>query len=318
MTVQTQGELPRELLKALRDEGGKADALAGRREQAEAWLRRLLVCFAALKEHVAELRRLYDSPFRFPTSRRERRPWLRESPCPATKFPFTDTLKKERIVDVLEGGIEALSDQEKAELLLNPFALYDLHDVILEAAPDAWLPVMNQVGREMRRREGAARPAPAPEAGPRAAGPAADAAPQRGTPRAPQRAPLVMAACLLLSVGVAGVSTYFAVQQGREAAEARRQLDLARKEIDKRDDAVAKAEEKNEIYRLQAAFAKSKVPLHQIWAGSYVEGAPVEENLERLSDSGLKDFIEEARRQGKADQVILNEIQQAAELSKKE
>ena len=71
MTVQTQRELPRELLKTLRDEGGKAQTLVPHREEVEAWLRRLLVSFPALKEHVAELRRLYDSPFRFPTSRKK-------------------------------------------------------------------------------------------------------------------------------------------------------------------------------------------------------------------------------------------------------
>ena len=80
----------------------------------------------------------------------------RESVSVATRFPRTDVLADTRILAISESGVEVLSDDEVVELLLNPFALFDLFDVIGELGPDTWLPLMQEVGREMMRREGVA------------------------------------------------------------------------------------------------------------------------------------------------------------------
>src|SRR5262249_21624742 len=51
-------------------------------------------------------------------------------------------------------GLGALDDPAVARLLLNPFALCDLQDLLAVRLPDAWLGLMGQVGRELMDRHG--------------------------------------------------------------------------------------------------------------------------------------------------------------------
>ena len=52
------------------------------------------------------------------------------------------------------GGLGVLKNHELGELMLNPYALADLHDVISELAPETWLPTIHEVCRQMTQLEG--------------------------------------------------------------------------------------------------------------------------------------------------------------------
>lgn len=120
----------------------------GHKREGLAWLQRVLVDYDALKRHVELLQQLYDSPFRFPRPRRDC--WSAEQLEPTipedNRFPRTHRLDDAQVLRVVEEGIEALDDHQLASLMLNPYALFDLFDVITELYPDQWTAVMNQVG----------------------------------------------------------------------------------------------------------------------------------------------------------------------------
>lgn len=155
MSTTIPASPPEHLLKQLRDADVNPSVAEGDRETALSWLRCVLVDFTALSKHVTLLQQLYDSPFCYPNSRRDGGIPNAQALAAATRFRFTDVWTSEQIVPVLDVGLEVLKGDELARLLLNPFALFDIHDVISETSPEAWLPVMQNVGREMMRREGA-------------------------------------------------------------------------------------------------------------------------------------------------------------------
>lgn len=156
-------ELPRDLIESVfhsdRTTGGRATLPAGGRDRALAWLRRALVDFASLEQHLALLQEYYDAPFRFPRPRRDC--WTAEQLLPhagPTKFQHTDRLPDERVAAVADQGIEAFSDQELAGVLLNPFALYDLFDVIDDLQPEHWLADFHRLGKELLAVNATSRP----------------------------------------------------------------------------------------------------------------------------------------------------------------
>ena len=110
------------------------------REPALAWLRRALVDFDALDQHIGLLQRLYASPFQYPRPRRDG--WdpgqAIERPADST-FTHSEPLDDERITAILDQGIDCLADYELFQLLLNPYALFDLFDCIDDVQPDYWL-----------------------------------------------------------------------------------------------------------------------------------------------------------------------------------
>ena len=112
------------------------------------WLRRILVDFEALDQHIALLQELYDAPFRYsrPRSNRLNVDDPVEPPQPF-KFRHCQRLPDEQITTILNDGVNWLrtKDDVLKQLLLNPVALYDLFDVIDDLQPDRWLEEMNDV-----------------------------------------------------------------------------------------------------------------------------------------------------------------------------
>lgn len=130
------------------DRDGVAQFAPGGRAEAEAWLRVALVDFEALQLHIALLSELYASPIFLPRPRRDR--WdtggYTTDELPGV-FPHSGPLPDERVTAVCDVGLSALSDLEMAGLMLNPYALFDLYDVIDEVMPEAWLSALHTVAR---------------------------------------------------------------------------------------------------------------------------------------------------------------------------
>ena len=153
-------ELPRDLMQRLRDSdratGSRPLLPAGGRDKAQPWLRRILVDFDALDQHIALLQDFYDAPFRY--SRPQRNDWAAEQllpPAEPSKFAHAARLADDRVAAVADQGVEVLSDEEMAALLLNPFALYDLFDVIDDLHPERWMLVLHEVGALLMARAAA-------------------------------------------------------------------------------------------------------------------------------------------------------------------
>lgn len=106
------------------------------------WLRRVLIEFAALERHVTLLQQLYASRFSYPRPRRDR--WDVDQPLqePAdSQFTHDEPLPDDRVLAILNEGVDTLDGEELARLTLNPVALFDLYDCIDEVQPDYWLNV---------------------------------------------------------------------------------------------------------------------------------------------------------------------------------
>jgi hypothetical protein len=119
---------------------------AKERHIALGWLRRVLLDFEALDLHISLLQELYGTSFAYPRPRRER--WNISQPLDAPQanaFNHSQRLSEQRVAAILDDGIDILSDEELAELLLNPFALYDLFDVIDDVQPDNWMDAMHNL-----------------------------------------------------------------------------------------------------------------------------------------------------------------------------
>ncbi len=143
---------PKQLLEKLFRAGDHPEVLDSERTEALEWLRVVLVDFTVLNQHVDLLQQLYgDDTFRYPGSRRDG--GSSQPPPPDSRFRFKDVWTSEKLLPTLEGGVNVLKNDELGELLLNPYAMADLHDMISDMDPDAWLPVLQKVGREMMRRE---------------------------------------------------------------------------------------------------------------------------------------------------------------------
>ena len=65
-------------------------------------------------------------------------------------FRHSAVLEERLAQGVLEGGVDRLPDGELARLLLNPYALWDLADLISTLLPDYWLDRMEEQGSRPR------------------------------------------------------------------------------------------------------------------------------------------------------------------------
>ena len=119
------------------------------------WTRRILVDYPSLDEHIRFLQELYQSPFCYARSRGDRSAGMSEKQPDDNRFRYTDCLADETIVAVADQGLDGFAnpDTEIARLLMNPYALFDLHDALNELYPEAWYGVMHEVGRELVMRE---------------------------------------------------------------------------------------------------------------------------------------------------------------------
>lgn len=138
------------LIESDRASNGKPTFSAEQRPVADAWLRRILVDAGSLDRHISLLQEQYGSPFRYSRPRRDRL-ILENKPIPAegSKFTHTGLLPDDRVTAVLDQGVDALSGDEVAWLLTNPYGLCDLYDVIDEVQPDRWLEEFEGIAAEL-------------------------------------------------------------------------------------------------------------------------------------------------------------------------
>jgi hypothetical protein len=126
---------------------GRPVLRAEERLVARAWLPDVLTDAEKFDEHIALLCELYHGAFQPQASRRDRLPG-ETSPQPrATTFTHFALLPEERARLVAEEGCDLLSDDETAALLLNPFALWDLADLIDATLSDWWIDRLAEAGR---------------------------------------------------------------------------------------------------------------------------------------------------------------------------
>jgi hypothetical protein len=127
---------------------GQPQLPAAKVEQARDYLALLLVDHRVEIAHIRRLQELYQTKFRYPLER-----WFWEGgPRPrceiAAGFRHNRFLPDEKARAVAERGPGVLSPDGLAELLLNPYALRDLADLIAFSLPAYWLPRMEQQARE--------------------------------------------------------------------------------------------------------------------------------------------------------------------------
>jgi hypothetical protein len=120
--------------------------------RARQWLMEAMTDPDKLEEHYALLSELYRCLFRRPTNRRDR--WEGDPPEVPRVESFThyELLPEERARAVEERGPGVLTEEEVANLLLNPFALHDLVDLISTRLPEWWIEPLAEAGRALRRR----------------------------------------------------------------------------------------------------------------------------------------------------------------------
>jgi hypothetical protein len=102
------------------------------------YLSLLLMEVKAEVAHIELLQELYRAKFRCPLSRWFWQGELRPPFTVAAGFRYYQLLPEEIARAVAERGPGVLSGEELAVLLLNPYALWDLADLINYLMPDYW------------------------------------------------------------------------------------------------------------------------------------------------------------------------------------
>jgi hypothetical protein len=157
MTTATGVELPepeRQLLLAVyrsdTETAGRPTLPAEQVAAARRWLERILVDSGRLGAHIDLLRELYGATFRY---RRPRRDWPGDEPAPqverSAQFRHNQPLPDSHAQVIVEQGPDSLRSTELAALLLNPYALWDLADLIDVMLPDYWLDRAETIGQEL-------------------------------------------------------------------------------------------------------------------------------------------------------------------------
>jgi hypothetical protein len=124
------------------------------------YLALLLVDDRAEVAHIDLLQEFYRTKFRYPLSRWF---WQGEPRPPievAAGFRHSQFLPEATAQAVAERGHAVLSPDELAVLLLNPYALWDLADLISFLLPDYWRGRLHKVGLELMERHGLKIPIP--------------------------------------------------------------------------------------------------------------------------------------------------------------
>jgi hypothetical protein len=135
-------------------------------ELAREYLALLLMDVRVEKPHFKTLQEHYRAKFRYPLARC----FWQGDPRPATEvavgFRHNQFLAEQTAQAVAERGPGVLSADELAALLLNPYALWDLSDLIDELEPEFWRERMQQVGQALIDRHGLYIPIPGLDEGP--------------------------------------------------------------------------------------------------------------------------------------------------------
>jgi hypothetical protein len=162
LMTPAQRELVLGLFRSDQETSGRPSLAANQVESARAYLSQLLIDVRAEIAHTRLLEQLYGAPFRSLPARQlwpgEQRPaW---SPGVEPRFRHNQPLPDEKARPVAEQGPSALSSAELAALLLNPYALHDLADLLDTTCPDYWLERMRAAGEELIQRYGMKIPIP--------------------------------------------------------------------------------------------------------------------------------------------------------------
>jgi len=172
-----------QMLGELRRDDGLADrsnGIAGANpDSARRWLERILVDPFARAAHTDWLRDAYAAQFLPSSPRRLLHGTEPRRAEPDSRFPHRDLLPSSIIEAVLQTGVAALDGPAVSRLLLNPYALWDLSDLIWDRLPDHWLPAMDKVGNDLIREYDMDIPLPGSEATP------LNGDPTRAAPRKP-------------------------------------------------------------------------------------------------------------------------------------
>ena len=312
MNATASEQPPRDLLRVLFDSdratNGSPALPDGGREEALSWLRRAFVDFEALEQHLLFLRELYDAPFSFPRPRRDC--WTAEqlqAPTEPTKFRHVSRLDDERIRAVADEGVDALSDAELAKLLLNPFALFDLFDVIDDLLPEKWQPVMHTVGKELLNRGEKAALTPKERVVPPK--PSSTPVGREGDGRKSlflRLYPMAAAAAILVLTTLFAVMAVLAYRSSDEATQLRSQIAQLQQRGAPSADPISGGPGG------AIEFHVDQVPrtahLEAIWNDNYLPDDSPERNLERIraaSGPDVKKIIDDMRKANRSDLEIL-------------
>lgn len=152
---------------------------------ARSLLKRVICDHVALRSMINKLAEMFQTTFRYAKPRRDRTSALgapEPAPTPqrfrsvddveeaapptsrhrlasaqggtATGFRYTELLAEETALQIAHEGLEVLPDSELPRLLLNPFALWDLADLVSYTLPDYWLDQMEAIGEHIMSDEG--------------------------------------------------------------------------------------------------------------------------------------------------------------------
>ena len=114
------------------------------------WLRRILLDFEALDQHLIFLQQLYKATFHYPSPRREGRNLDENNDTGISPgFAHCERLTDQQLTAVMDRGADIFSNEELIKLLLNPVALFDLHDTIDDVQPDLWLDNLHELANEV-------------------------------------------------------------------------------------------------------------------------------------------------------------------------
>ncbi len=117
-------------------------------ERAREYLALLLTDDQAEIAHIEVLQEFYRDKFRYPLERWFWQGGPRPRHEPAPGFRHNQLLPEEKVRGVAERGPAVLSPEELAVLLLNPYALWDISDLIHYSFPAYWEPRLEQHARE--------------------------------------------------------------------------------------------------------------------------------------------------------------------------
>jgi hypothetical protein len=133
---------------------GEALLDATQLDRARAWLRRILADGRARETHTDWLCEVCQTTFRPALPRRICEGLEPPQPAPDPRFAHRTLLPEACVAQILKEGVEELPADTVGPLLLNPYALWDLADRIYYEMPDYWLPLLDEVGRDLMQEWG--------------------------------------------------------------------------------------------------------------------------------------------------------------------
>jgi len=117
--------------------------------RARAWLTRILVDCRFRETHTDWLCEVCQTTFRPALPRRICEGLQPPQPKPDPRFAHRTLLPEACVAQILKEGVEGLAADTVGPLLLNPYALWDMADRIYYEMSDVWLPLVDELGKEI-------------------------------------------------------------------------------------------------------------------------------------------------------------------------